>query len=103
MATYDPQKGHARPKPAEDAPVPVDDLLDAAGDPGGAPAPTEVPVPVTRTAPVAPVAPEAAATAPPGPRGGPAKKVGIGVAVTAVLFALRWALKRKKRDRSERA
>ena len=97
MATYDPQKGHARPKPAEDAPVPVDDLLDVAGDPGGAPAPTEVPVPVTRTAP------EATATAPPGPRGGPAKKVGIGVAITAVLFALRWALKRKKRDRSERA
>ena len=100
MATYDPQKGHARPKPAEDAPVPVDDLLDVAGDPGGAPAPTEAPVPVTRTAPVAP---EVAATAPPGARGGPAKKVGIGVAITAVLFALRWALKRKKRDRSERA
>lgn len=93
MATYDPQKGHARPKPAADEPAPVDDLLDVAADNDAAvvTAPTEAAGPTPAPTPTA-------TPAAPASRGGPAKKVGIGVAITAVLFALRWALKRKKRN-----
>ena len=97
MATYDPQKGHARPKPASDEPAPVDELLDVADE---GPAPAEPAEPAERTEPPPPVpAPEA----PPfggAPRSGPAKKVGVGVALTAVVFALSWALRRKRRNRS---
>lgn len=96
MATYDPQKGHARPKPASDEPAPVDDLLDVATEESAAPAEPE-PSPA-----VSPIAAPAATPAPAqrgGATGGPAKKVGIGVAVTAVVFALSWALRRKRRNR----
>lgn len=102
MATYDPQRGHARPKPADDEPAPVDELLDVAAD---GPADPPEPEPESEPAPPAP-SPAVVADATPAPSqvGGtprrlPAKKVGAGVALTAVLFALSWALRRKRRTR----
>lgn len=119
MATYDPQKGHARPKPAADEPAPVDELLDvaaeaepepdaepevhAAPEAPAAPEPERSPEPPVATAPAAP-SPVSVADASPAPAqvGGaarrlPAKKVGVGVALTAVVFALSWAFRRKRR------
>lgn len=99
MATYDPQRGHARPTPADDEPAPVDELLDVAAE-----APTD-PEPEPEPSPAAP-SPAVVAEASPAPSqvGGaprrlPAKKVGAGVALTAVVFALSWALRRKRRHR----
>lgn len=104
MATYDPQKGHARPTPAADEPAPVDELLDAAEPHATDDEPTDE-ADVTDAAP-SPVSPAAVAEASPAPaqvggtgRGLPAKKVGAGVALTAVVFALSWALRRKRRNR----
>lgn len=119
MATYDPQRGHARPKPADDEPAPVDELLDVAGDApapadepalagdaapdGGSPAdePEPEPEPVAAAPRPAVVAEASPAPSQVGgtPRRLPAKKVGAGVALTAVLFALSWALRRKRRNR----
>ena len=82
MSTYDPQRRVHRPKADEDAPAPVDDLL-------------EQPAPARE---VTPPAPKPKWEDPPTPGGGKGKAIGIGVAVTAVLFALRWALKRRHRD-----
>lgn len=95
MATYDPQKGHARPKPTADEPAPVDELLDVAAEPAPEPEPA--------AAPPAPT-PVSVADASPAPAqvGGsarrlPAKKVGAGVALTALVFALSWAFRRRRR------
>ena len=97
MATYDPQKGHARPKPPADEPAPVDDLLDVAAETPPEPEPAPEPTP---SAP----SPLSVADASPAPAqvGGsarrlPAKKVGAGVALTALVFALSWAFRRKRR------
>ncbi len=97
MATYDPQKGHARPKPPADEPAPVDDLLDVAAETPPEPEPAPEPEP---SAP----SPVSVADASPAPAqvGGsarrlPAKKVGAGVALTALVFALSWAFRRKRR------
>ena len=97
MATYDPQKGHARPKPPADEPAPVDDLLDVAAETPPEPEPAPEP---TLSAP----SPLSVADASPAPAqvGGsarrlPAKKVGAGVALTALVFALSWAFRRKRR------
>ena len=101
MATYDPQKGHARPKPPADEPAPVDDLLDVAAE--TPPEPEPAPEPPTEPTPSAP-SPVSVADASPAPAqvGGsarrfPAKKVGAGVALTALVFALSWAFRRKRR------
>ena len=105
MATYDPQKGHARPKPTADEPAPVDELLDVAAE--SAPEPEPEPLPehavMADTPPSAP-SPATVADASPAPAqvGGsarhlPAKKVGAGVALTAVVFALSWAFRRRRR------
>lgn len=112
MATYDPQRGHARPKPTDDEPAPVDELLDVAAEPtpadDDAPADDDVAVgerPAPEPEPAAPSpAVVAEASAAPSQVGGatrrlPAKKVGAGVALTAVVFALSWALRRKRRHR----
>ena len=117
MATYDPQKGHARPKPTADEPAPVDELLDVAGEstsdrqpavvdtaePESAPEVESVVIP--DAAPSAP-SPLSVADASPAPAqvGGsarrlPAKKVGAGVALTALVFALSWAFRRRRRAR----
>ena len=107
MATYDPQKGHARPKPPADEPAPVDDLLDVAAEtppePEPAPDPDPDPDPEPAAAPAAP-SPVSVADASPAPAqvGGsarrlPAKKVGAGVALTALVFALSWAFRRRRR------
>ena len=97
MATYDPQKGHARPKPAADEPAPVDELLDVAAETPPEPEPAPEPTP---SAP----SPVSVADASPAPAqvGGsarrlPATKVGAGVALTALVFALSWAFRRKRR------
>ena len=97
MATYDPQRGHARPKPTDDEPAPVDDLLDVAAETPPEPEPAPEPTP---SAP----SPVSVADASPAPAqvGGsarrlPAKKVGAGVALTALVFALSWAFRRKRR------
>ena len=113
MATYDPQKGHARPKPTADEPAPVDDLLDVAAESAleTETEPTSQTEPSSKTEPAA--EPVAAASAPspvtvaeaspaPAQVGGsarrlPAKKVGAGVALTALVFAVSWALRRKRR------
>ncbi len=88
MATYDPQKGHARPKPTADEPAPVDELLDVAAE--SAPEPEPEPAVVADASPA------------PAQVGGsarrlPAKKVGAGVALTALVFALSWAFRRRRR------
>ena len=87
MSSYDPQRRANRPKPSGDEPVPVDDLL----------APPHASAPVTPSAPSATTAPAPRYENPP-TGGGKGKAVTIGVAVTAVLFALRWALKRRHKD-----
>ncbi len=99
MATYDPQKGHARPKPTADEPAPVDELLDVAAESAPEPEPA-----VTADAPPSAPSPATVADASPAPAqvGGsarrlPAKKVGAGVALTAVVFALSWAFRRRRR------
>ncbi|MBL8774393.1 MAG: hypothetical protein JNK12_00620 [Acidimicrobiales bacterium] len=101
MATYDPQKGHARPKPTADEPAPVDELLDVAAEP--APEPEQAPESEPAAAPSGP-SPVSVADASPAPAqvGGtarrlPAKKVGAGVALTALVFALSWAFRRRRR------
>lgn len=94
MATYDPQKGHARPKPASDEPAPVDELLDVAADDGTAVVDPEPAPPTPAVVPDATPAPAQSG----GATTSPGKKVGIGVALTAVVFALSWALRRKRRQ-----
>ena len=101
MATYDPQKGHARPKPPADEPAPVAGLLAVAAE--TPPEPEPAPEPPTEPTPSAP-SPVSVADASPAPAqvGGsarrlPAKKVGAGVALTALVFALSWAFRRRRR------
>jgi hypothetical protein len=86
VSTYDPQRRTNRPKADEGDPAPVDDLLETAGPtPSATPAVESPPAPKPRWED-------------PSPGGGKGKVIGIGVAVTAVLFTLRWVLKRRKKD-----
>ena len=97
MATYDPPQGHARPKPTADEPAPVDELLDVAAEP----APDPDPEPAAAPAAPSPVSVADASPAPAQVGGSarrlPAKKVGAGVALTALVFALSWAFRRRRR------
>ena len=87
MTAYDPQKRTQRPRADDDAPAPVDELLaeKPAAEPHEPAEPTPPPL-------------EYAAETPPSGGGNTKKFVGIGVAVTALLFTLRWVLKRRHRD-----